>query len=81
MTVENSSDRVIVIAQVESSCPCVTAIGLPIRIDPGGHDEITLKVDSTQEPEFRGGLAVEMAGLDEGGVARLHWVAHVEIVD
>lgn len=64
MVIVNRGTRSLLLMNIESSCPCVKAAGLPVTIPAAGSREIEIIFDSSGEPDFRGGLAVELLGRD-----------------
>ena len=62
-TVRNPESNLMVVDEVKSSCPCVSVSNLPARIDPGGSARFVVSFDPAEEPDFRGGLSVELIGM------------------
>lgn len=63
----NACDRVIEIARVRTSCPCVQVTLLEHRIGPRQPVIARVRLDLAQEPEFVGGLCPEIEFLDAAG--------------
>lgn len=56
-------------ARVESSCPCVAVAPAAFEVAPGGSVALAVARDLADEPDFRGGLAVEVVGRAADGRA------------
>lgn len=61
---ENRGSNEILISWVETSCPCISGEGLPLRIAAHGAAALEL-VYRPEAPDFRGDLSVELSGLTE----------------
>lgn len=67
-TLSNRTAAVVRLDRVESSCPCVRVEPIPTTIDPGGQANLRVVFDPAEEPDFRGGLAVDLTGRGPTGV-------------
>jgi hypothetical protein len=67
MSLRNTSASAVTVARIDTSCPCVRVAPLTTRIDSGTEATLTVAFDPTEEPDFRGGLSVELTGFDVGG--------------
>lgn len=67
LTLKNESAEAISIDRVETSCPCLSVLPLPARVEAGSERSLTVAFDPTAEPDFRGGLAVELTGRGSAG--------------
>jgi hypothetical protein len=65
--VQNSTGTPRSVTQINTSCPCVSAGPLPLTVAAGGEASLSIAFDSSGEPAFRGGLAVELRGLNASG--------------
>lgn len=61
-TLSNPGMTSVPIARIESSCPCVRARLAQSTISPGGKVELEIELDFREEPDFTGGLLVEVLG-------------------
>lgn len=53
--------------RIETSCPCLTVTPSSMRLAPGETNTLTVAFDPSAEPDFRGGLAIDVTGYDGGG--------------
>jgi hypothetical protein len=67
LTVKNSTAASIKIARVETSCPCITVPHLPVAIASGTEHVLTVSFDPRADPDFRGGLSIDLKGYDPDG--------------
>jgi hypothetical protein len=56
------------LARVDCSCPCVRVVGLPLSIPAGTTAALVVTFDPSEEPDFRGALAVRLRGLGDSDV-------------
>jgi len=57
----------VIVAMVETSCPCLNVAEQSTNIGPGQAAELTVKFDPTDDPDFRGGLSIDVIGRDPRG--------------
>ena len=70
LLVRNTQSVALALSRVETSCPCIEIAPVPIEIGPGAQETLTATFDSSSEPDFEGGLAVEITGyLADGRIA------------
>jgi len=70
VSVTNARSDPLTLVRVESSCPCVSASGLPVRIGLGQSAVLTIRFDPSADPGFEGALSVDLAGfLTNGEIA------------
>lgn len=62
LTLRNPQADAVIVEQVETSCYCVRVTPASFRIAPDEDVELTVTFDSSKEPNFRGGLSVQVAG-------------------
>ncbi len=62
LTLKNKTDIAIVIDRIEASCPCIRVASIPARVEGRSARTLAVMFDPRAEPEFRGGLAVELTG-------------------
>ena len=79
VAVRNRSADPVVISRVETSCPCIRATPDRLSLAPGDSSELTLTFDPSDEPEFRGILAVEYVGRSSDGAAVLRGTVRLEV--
>jgi hypothetical protein len=64
LRIANHSAKPVRIARFESSCPCVSIRPTTIDVPASGEAVATVVFDTSDEPEFRGELAVRLDALD-----------------
>jgi len=64
----NPGRAAVVIGRVETSCDCIRLGPLPLSIGPDGDATLGATFDLSAEPDFRGGLSVEVAGWNPEGL-------------
>jgi Protein of unknown function (DUF1573) len=81
LTIKNVGSASRTLNSVETSCPCIRVNSPPQSIGVG--ETVTLKIlfDPSEEPNFRGGLAVELRALDPAGAQLFHTTVLVEVSD
>ncbi|MGC8639443.1 MAG: DUF1573 domain-containing protein [Isosphaeraceae bacterium] len=67
-SVRNIGARTVVVARVETSCPCVQVSQLPIRLGDGQTASLRILFDPSKEPGFCGGLTVHVRGYGERSI-------------
>jgi hypothetical protein len=65
LVLANSGTEPVTVARVATSCPCLSVQQVPIRIGPTETRTLVLYFDPSDEPDFRGGLSIEVVGHDE----------------
>ena len=65
--IRNQSDHEIQIAKIEKSCECLDVKIVSPQIKPGGRSLIHLSYDGAKEPEFVGGLQIEVTLFNDLG--------------
>ena len=55
------------VARVGTSCPCLNVADQSINIGPGEAADLTVKFDSVHDPDFRGGLSIDVIGRGPAG--------------
>lgn len=61
-TLRNRGDRPVAVERIEISCPCLRVEPGALNIDPGERRTLLLRFDPSEEPSFRGRLAIEVTG-------------------
>lgn len=79
ITLHNPNHSPVTVARVETSCPCVRVASSPITVAPRGSSTMTVAYVPTEEPDFHGGLAVEVVGRDSGEAVLFRTKATFEI--
>jgi hypothetical protein len=59
---ENPHDREVTVYEIESSCPCLHARGLPWHFSAREGRSVPLQLDLAREPDFSGRLLLEVRG-------------------
>jgi len=67
LVLANSGRQPVTLVRVATSCPCLRAKTVPIRIGPAEARILVLCFDPSDEPDFHGGLSIEVVGHDENG--------------
>ncbi len=62
ITLRNPGLAPVTVDRVVSSCPCITVSPLPACVPCSGSAVLVVAFDPADEPEFRGGLSVELSG-------------------
>jgi hypothetical protein len=65
--VRNPQDQSVTIEQVQSSCPCLEARGLPLVLAPGEEGTLAFVLDLAREREFTGRLRIDFRALTAAG--------------
>jgi len=70
LVVRNSQAAPLTIERIEVTCLCIRIAPVPIDVGPGETKTLTVSFDSSSEPEFEGGLSVQITGyLSENKIA------------
>ena len=77
ITLLNPSRDAVQIDRVETSCPCLSAEPTKFKVGPGESAEVRLAFDPSQEPDFRGGLSIEVIGY--GAMAKIAFRTRVNL--
>jgi hypothetical protein len=77
-TLVNRTSQPLTIERIETSCPCLTTALASTSIGPGEKKVLSLEFDSSAEPDFHGGLSMDVTGFSSGVMA-FHLLADVEI--
>lgn len=67
LSISNPGDASIVVAKVDSSCPCLRVAPGAFVARPHSTTDVTMTYDASEAPDFRGVLALEVRGRDAGG--------------
>jgi len=67
-TLVNRGSKPVVIDRIETSCPCLITSPRLMRVDPGTARSLTVEFDASSEPDFHGGLSIEIVGYTDGRV-------------
>jgi len=79
LTLRNSGSHPVIVAWVETSCPCLSVAEQTTDIGPGQAADLTLKFDPTNDPDFRGGLSIDVIGRDPPGGIVFRTRAQIEV--
>jgi hypothetical protein len=66
------------IERIETSCPCLATTPGSIRISPGESKVLAIEFDPSAEPDFRGGLSVDVTG-HAGERVAFHTLVNVDV--
>jgi len=72
LTLRNPGSVPLTLERVETSCSCIRVETVPVRIDACGSVDLAVVFDPTSEPDFRGGLSVDLTGRMPGGATLFH---------
>ena len=67
------------LASFHATCPCLRIDDLPLTLGPHSTRRLELTFDPLEEPEFRGGLAIEISGADSGGLLLFQGLVEVVV--
>jgi Protein of unknown function (DUF1573) len=76
---QNRGTLPVEVARVETSCPCLEVGPAAMEIAPGGSAALTTRFNPAAEPDFRGRLAIEVAGRDRSGQPTFRARVRVEV--
>jgi len=62
ITLRNSSEQPAIVQRIQTSCPCLHVERQSITLRPGESADLPVRFDSLDEPDFRGGLSIEVVG-------------------
>lgn len=79
MILHNSGPRSVIVERVETSCPCLQVEDRSIDLPSGESAPLTLVFDSSDEPDFRGALSIEVSGRDTDRRILFHTHVDVEV--
>ncbi len=79
LLVRNTQALPLTLNRIETSCSCVGAWPVPIEIGPGESKTLSVTFDSPSEPDFEGGLSVEITGYLADGKVAFRTLAKLEI--
>jgi hypothetical protein len=64
LALRNTRDKPLSIASITTSCSCVLVSPAQVRVEPGESVTLSVSFDPQAEPDFRGGLSIEVVGRD-----------------
>jgi hypothetical protein len=79
LTLRNSGSDPVIVARVETSCPCLTVAEQSTEIGPGQAADLTMEFDPADDPDFRGGLSIDVIGRDPLGGIVFRTRAQIEV--
>ena len=79
MFARNTTRDELVIARVETSCPCIRFEVAATRLEPGAGTSMAVFYDPGDAPDYRGGLSVECIGRDVGGILLFRCSVRLEV--
>jgi hypothetical protein len=79
LLVRNTQASPLTLNRIETSCSCVGVRPVPIEIGPGESKALNVTFDSPSEPDFEGGLSVEITGYLSDGKVAFRTIAKLEI--
>jgi len=62
IALHNSSRQPAIVERIQTSCPCLHVEKQSITLRPGESADLPVRFDSLDEPDFRGGLSIEVVG-------------------
>ncbi len=66
LNVTNLGRDSVVVDRIETGCPCLTVTPSSIRLMPGETGALAVDFDPAAEPDFRGGLVIDITGYSGG---------------
>lgn len=79
VTLRNPTSEAVSVERIETSCPCILVSPTSIVVGSGESSALTIEFDPTDEPEFRGGLSVNVVGKEATGRVALRGRVEVEV--
>jgi hypothetical protein len=72
LTLENPRKSAVEVSRIETTCPCLRVTPDSIRVGPRTGGSVTVRFDTSEEPDFSGGLSIDVIGrgLDEAIIFR-----------
>lgn len=64
---QNNLSQPLALDRVNTSCPCIRFAPVPVTIGGGEAATLAVKFDPASDPEFGGGLGVEVVGYERDG--------------
>jgi Protein of unknown function (DUF1573) len=77
-TLVNHGSQPVAIERIETSCPCLTTTPGSIRVSPGERMVLAVEFDPSAEPDFRGGLSIDVTGYSGDRVA-FHTLVNLDV--
>lgn len=69
LNVRNLLGESVTIERIETSCPCISIDGTPIRLDPNEATDLNVALDPSDDLDFEGRLSVRVTGyLNDGRI-------------
>jgi hypothetical protein len=78
LSLTNCGSRELLIDRLETGCPCLTITPERLRIGPSESEVVAVTFDPSGEPDFHGGLSIDISGYSRGNLA-FRTVAQVEV--
>lgn len=78
VSVHNPGLHTLTVERVDTSCPCLTATPVPMKIGPGETRTLNVNFDPVAEPDYHGALSIEAVGYDRSD--RTIFRTHVKLV-
>jgi len=63
----NLGPQTVTVERVKTSCPCLRVEPASFKVGSGEFAELVVGFDPSHDPDFRGGLSIEVAGLSTTG--------------
>ncbi|MFI5456162.1 MAG: DUF1573 domain-containing protein [Isosphaerales bacterium] len=80
LVVRNTQSVALTLERIETSCSCIGIAPVPIEIGPGEPRTLNVTFDSSSDPDFEGGLSVEISGYLSDGKIAFRTQAKVEVL-
>lgn len=81
LTLRNKGAEPIAVERIETSYPCIKLSPIPLRIEPNRTANLTVGYDASEDPTFRGGLGVDIAGLGKNSEVLFRTVVKLNVAD
>jgi hypothetical protein len=79
LTLRNPNDAPIAVKVIETSCPCVLVTPPVLDVNARNSADVTLTFDPSNEPDFRGGLSIDVVGKASGGAELFRTKLNLEV--
>ena len=79
-TVRNPRSEPVTIAQIDSTCPCLSFSIDPPTVPPGGENHVVASLDLGREPDYIGRLAIDVHGRTDDNHVAFRMTIKVQVV-
>ncbi len=79
VVLQNQTSGPFHVTEVDISCPCLCVDPPSVELAPGASVELAARFDPSHDPEFRGGLSIEVTGRSRIGEVEFRTRVHLEV--